>query len=154
MTLLKECAGGMCRLRLTLGADGQTPKRRGPKPDSKPALTRRQELNRQAQRYSSGTDLCLIQTANISQNSSRAKGDVHQGPRTRSSTPQGTVRLHHSRSRLGSHRESEAQGAPCRSWHPLRQHHAKEWFPRCAAAIVQWKLKRKYIWQLCEYWRV
>lgn len=32
--------------------DGQAPKRRGPKPDSKPALTRRQELNRQAQRYS------------------------------------------------------------------------------------------------------
>ena len=30
--------------------DGQAPKRRGPKPDSKPALTRRQELNRQAQR--------------------------------------------------------------------------------------------------------
>ncbi|KAK5148712.1 hypothetical protein LTR32_000070 [Rachicladosporium monterosium] len=30
--------------------DGPTPKRRGPKPDSKPALTRRQELNRQAQR--------------------------------------------------------------------------------------------------------
>ncbi|TVY65761.1 hypothetical protein LSUE1_G007164 [Lachnellula suecica] len=30
--------------------DGQPPKRRGPKPDSKPALTRRQELNRQAQR--------------------------------------------------------------------------------------------------------
>ncbi|KAJ5157707.1 uncharacterized protein N7482_008807 [Penicillium canariense] len=30
--------------------DGTTPKRRGPKPDSKPALTRRQELNRQAQR--------------------------------------------------------------------------------------------------------
>ncbi|KAF7890712.1 hypothetical protein EAF00_009027 [Botryotinia globosa] len=30
--------------------DGSTPKRRGPKPDSKPALTRRQELNRQAQR--------------------------------------------------------------------------------------------------------
>jgi hypothetical protein len=30
--------------------EGQTPKRRGPKPDSKPALTRRQELNRQAQR--------------------------------------------------------------------------------------------------------
>jgi hypothetical protein len=33
--------------------DGQQPKRRGPKPDSKPALTRRQELNRQAQRYTS-----------------------------------------------------------------------------------------------------
>ncbi|KAL1636129.1 hypothetical protein SLS58_009978 [Diplodia intermedia] len=32
------------------GFDGQPPKRRGPKPDSKPALTRRQELNRQAQR--------------------------------------------------------------------------------------------------------
>jgi hypothetical protein len=30
--------------------DGQPPKRRGPKPDSKPAQTRRQELNRQAQR--------------------------------------------------------------------------------------------------------
>lgn len=31
--------------------DGQPSKRRGPKPDSKPALTRRQELNRQAQRH-------------------------------------------------------------------------------------------------------
>jgi hypothetical protein len=30
--------------------DGQPAKRRGPKPDAKPALTRRQELNRQAQR--------------------------------------------------------------------------------------------------------
>ncbi|TLD28162.1 hypothetical protein PspLS_03981 [Pyricularia sp. CBS 133598] len=30
--------------------DAPAPKRRGPKPDSKPALTRRQELNRQAQR--------------------------------------------------------------------------------------------------------
>ncbi|KAL1952855.1 hypothetical protein VTO42DRAFT_4082 [Malbranchea cinnamomea] len=30
--------------------NGQPQKRRGPKPDSKPALTRRQELNRQAQR--------------------------------------------------------------------------------------------------------
>lgn len=41
--------------KLSLGGDkktrdGQAPKRRGPKPDSKPALTRRQELNRQAQR--------------------------------------------------------------------------------------------------------
>lgn len=34
----------------TTRVDGQVPKRRGPKPDSKPALTRRQELNRQAQR--------------------------------------------------------------------------------------------------------
>ncbi|KAK3366886.1 hypothetical protein B0T24DRAFT_535281 [Lasiosphaeria ovina] len=34
----------------TTRVDGQPPKRRGPKPDSKPALTRRQELNRQAQR--------------------------------------------------------------------------------------------------------
>lgn len=34
----------------TTTRDGQPPKRRGPKPDSKPALTRRQELNRQAQR--------------------------------------------------------------------------------------------------------
>lgn len=32
-------------------ADGDKPKRRGPKPDSKPPLTRKQELNRQAQRY-------------------------------------------------------------------------------------------------------
>ncbi|OKL58546.1 hypothetical protein UA08_06051 [Talaromyces atroroseus] len=30
--------------------DGQPAKRRGPKPDAKPAMTRRQELNRQAQR--------------------------------------------------------------------------------------------------------
>ena len=29
----------------------KAPKRRGPKPDSKPALSRRQALNRQAQRY-------------------------------------------------------------------------------------------------------
>ncbi|KAH7399371.1 hypothetical protein BKA66DRAFT_407147 [Pyrenochaeta sp. MPI-SDFR-AT-0127] len=36
--------------KTTRGADGQPPKRRGPKPDSKPAMTRRQELNRQAQR--------------------------------------------------------------------------------------------------------
>jgi len=35
---------------MPLLADGEKPKRRGPKPDSKPALTRRQELNRQAQR--------------------------------------------------------------------------------------------------------
>lgn len=33
-----------------LTRDGQPTRRRGPKPDSKPALTRRQELNRQAQR--------------------------------------------------------------------------------------------------------
>lgn len=30
--------------------DGKAPRKRGPKPDTKPALTRRQELNRQAQR--------------------------------------------------------------------------------------------------------
>lgn len=41
----------LSRLELSHETDGQTPKRRGPKPDSKPALTRRQELNRQAQRY-------------------------------------------------------------------------------------------------------
>lgn len=34
----------------TTSRDGNPPKRRGPKPDTKPALTRRQELNRQAQR--------------------------------------------------------------------------------------------------------
>lgn len=34
----------------TTKVDGQPAKRRGPKPDSKPAQTRRQELNRQAQR--------------------------------------------------------------------------------------------------------
>jgi len=38
------------RLDSDLPTDGQPQKRRGPKPDSKPALTRRQELNRQAQR--------------------------------------------------------------------------------------------------------
>lgn len=37
-------------LQVSSALDGQPPKRRGPKPDSKPALTRRQELNRQAQR--------------------------------------------------------------------------------------------------------
>jgi hypothetical protein len=39
------------QLGTNASADGQPAKRRGPKPDSKPALTRRQELNRQAQRY-------------------------------------------------------------------------------------------------------
>ncbi|TGZ77389.1 hypothetical protein EX30DRAFT_356381 [Ascodesmis nigricans] len=38
------------RLAPIICLDGEKPKRRGPKPDSKPALTRRQELNRQAQR--------------------------------------------------------------------------------------------------------
>jgi hypothetical protein len=41
-------SGNLVERRLT--RDGNQPKRRGPKPDSKPALTRRQELNRQAQR--------------------------------------------------------------------------------------------------------
>ncbi|KAF5019887.1 hypothetical protein F66182_8091 [Fusarium sp. NRRL 66182] len=36
--------------RSTRVPDGNPPKKRGPKPNSKPALTRRQELNRQAQR--------------------------------------------------------------------------------------------------------
>ncbi|KAL3476324.1 hypothetical protein BJX99DRAFT_228271 [Aspergillus californicus] len=40
--------GGAAEKKTT--RDGQPAKRRGPKPDSKPALTRRQELNRQAQR--------------------------------------------------------------------------------------------------------
>ncbi|KAI5278776.1 hypothetical protein KEM54_004448, partial [Ascosphaera aggregata] len=35
---------------MTTSNAGQIPKKRGPKPDTKPALTRRQELNRQAQR--------------------------------------------------------------------------------------------------------
>ncbi|KAK1780693.1 hypothetical protein QBC45DRAFT_323141 [Copromyces sp. CBS 386.78] len=43
LTILKSLSDKKTR-------DGQPPKRRGPKPDSKPALTRRQELNRQAQR--------------------------------------------------------------------------------------------------------
>ena len=62
-------------LRLTM-VDGQTPKRRGPKPDSKPALTRRQELNRQAQRYVSyciDGDMC----SPYIQDASRKEGDVH-----------------------------------------------------------------------------
>ncbi|MCJ1474261.1 hypothetical protein MMC13_002919 [Lambiella insularis] len=56
-----ESSGGKSPLAMSLGflkgltdrkptREGQPPKRRGPKPDSKPALTRRQELNRQAQR--------------------------------------------------------------------------------------------------------
>lgn len=45
---------------LMIVQDGQPPKRRGPKPDSKPALTRRQELNRQAQRYVHGDHASLV----------------------------------------------------------------------------------------------
>lgn len=45
-------SGVICRLTgaYIFTADGSQPKKRGPKPDAKPALTRRQELNRQAQR--------------------------------------------------------------------------------------------------------
>jgi hypothetical protein len=51
----KKTTRGLHVLQHTLhdtheSTDGQPAKRRGPKPDSKPALTRRQELNRQAQR--------------------------------------------------------------------------------------------------------
>jgi hypothetical protein len=61
----KKQTKGVLRLTNTLQqilvsyahVDGAAPKRRGPKPDSKPALTRRQELNRQAQRYA-GRCLC------------------------------------------------------------------------------------------------
>ncbi|CRG91702.1 hypothetical protein PISL3812_08753 [Talaromyces islandicus] len=45
---LKMLGGGSGPKKTT--RDGQPAKRRGPKPDAKPALTRRQELNRQAQR--------------------------------------------------------------------------------------------------------
>lgn len=57
--------------------DGQPAKRRGPKPDSKPAQTRRQELNRQAQRY-------LIRVVNVrlhtnaKQYTPRTQGAIHQ----------------------------------------------------------------------------
>jgi len=40
----------LTRDRQVLTKDGQPAKRRGPKPDSKPALTKRQQMNRQAQR--------------------------------------------------------------------------------------------------------
>ena len=49
---LEVCISGSVVTTITLtNLDGQPAKRRGPKPDSKPAQTRRQELNRQAQRY-------------------------------------------------------------------------------------------------------
>ncbi|KAL9106072.1 MAG: hypothetical protein Q9227_008858 [Pyrenula ochraceoflavens] len=46
MNFIKPFAG----MQKKVTRDGQPAKRRGPKPDSKPAQTRRQELNRQAQR--------------------------------------------------------------------------------------------------------
>ncbi|KAJ9615347.1 hypothetical protein H2200_001422 [Cladophialophora chaetospira] len=46
ITYLKGFGG----MQKKMTRDGQPAKRRGPKPDSKPAQTRRQELNRQAQR--------------------------------------------------------------------------------------------------------
>src|SRR5215469_5881615 len=59
--------------RWLISTDGQPAKRRGPKPDSKPALTRRQELNRQAQRYFTLKGLllfliCLQLTAELTAN--------------------------------------------------------------------------------------
>lgn len=53
-----------------LTRDGQPAKRRGPKPDSKPAMTRRQELNRQAQRYNTPSQhvgVLLVITTNKTQ---------------------------------------------------------------------------------------
>jgi hypothetical protein len=55
--------------------DGQPSKRRGPKPDSKPALTRRQELNRQAQRYN--PSMTPRSHANGPQNPPRAERTLH-----------------------------------------------------------------------------
>ncbi|RSM11191.1 hypothetical protein CEP52_003103 [Fusarium oligoseptatum] len=43
--------------------EGNPPKKRGPKPNSKPALTRRQELNRQAQRTHRERKRALHQSA-------------------------------------------------------------------------------------------
>ena len=57
--------------------DGQTPKRRGPKPDSKPALTRRQELNRQAQRSVSFRPLPSVLLADPFQYTSRTERNIH-----------------------------------------------------------------------------
>ncbi|CAN8098605.1 unnamed protein product [Discula destructiva] len=48
--LLSEVGFSKPAVDMKLTRDGQPAKRRGPKPDSKPAMTRRQELNRQAQR--------------------------------------------------------------------------------------------------------
>ena len=48
LNFLQGFSGGVQK---KMTRDGQPAKRRGPKPDSKPAQTRRQELNRQAQRY-------------------------------------------------------------------------------------------------------
>lgn len=44
-------ASGRCVILIVVCVEGQPAKKRGPKPDAKPALNRRQELNRQAQRY-------------------------------------------------------------------------------------------------------
>ena len=86
----KKQTKGMLRLTNTAAnlasyahLDGAAPKRRGPKPDSKPALTRRQELNRQAQRYASRRSFdCRHSVSNSLQNTPRTQGNVHQGPRT------------------------------------------------------------------------
>ncbi|WEW58604.1 hypothetical protein PRK78_004072 [Emydomyces testavorans] len=50
MPYLKTLGAGPQKKTRVMPIESQPPKRRGPKPDSKPAQTRRQELNRQAQR--------------------------------------------------------------------------------------------------------
>ncbi|KAG5950272.1 hypothetical protein E4U53_005314 [Claviceps sorghi] len=65
--------------------DGNTPKRRGPKPDSKPALTRRQELNRQAQRthrerkelYIKALEEEVLRLKELFSNASQSKERLH-----------------------------------------------------------------------------
>lgn len=68
-TETKTTKGWRPGLRLSLTrayqvADGHPQKRRGPKPDARPAVTRRQQLNRQAQRSASAVALrsyiCLL----------------------------------------------------------------------------------------------
>ena len=69
--------------------DGDKPKRRGPKPDSKPALTRRQELNRQAQRYL----IFLFRISSLAIPSSASQASSSTPRRNRSDMPVSTANI-------------------------------------------------------------
>ena len=65
----------------TCALDGQPPKRRGPKPDAKPALTRRQELNRQAQRLVCRTQFFETSLTERVKDAPRTERNLYQSTR-------------------------------------------------------------------------
>lgn len=111
-----------------LYADGEAPKRRGPKPDSKPAATKRQEMNRLAQRYRScslaiarALLAVLFPTDPSVQNSPRAQRPVCPGTRMASPPGQGGVCTDSPRERRAQTRSPGDGPAPSSQRDPVSE---------------------------------